>query len=168
MASVELPPPVKITELPETPLTSGHLNHHGLPWVEQGGGVEMKLLRVSDDTGHWISMNRFQPGTQLPPHRHSGGVFAYTISGSWGYRESDFLATAGSVIREPANTAHTLYVPAEATEPAVVIFFIEGSLVHYLPDGSIWGISDGHTQIADYLALAQAQGHALTREMLLP
>ena len=167
MASVELPTPIRITELPETPLTSGHINHHDLPWVEQGGGIEMKLLRVSDDTGHWISMNRFQPGTQLPPHRHSGGVFAFTISGTWGYLESDFLSTAGSVVREPANTAHTLYVPADAQEAAVVIFFIDGSLVHYLPDGSIWGISDGHTQIADYIALAQAQGHPVTRDMLL-
>jgi 2,4'-dihydroxyacetophenone dioxygenase len=167
VASVEFPAPVKITDLPETPLSSGHLNHHELPWVEQGGGVAMKILRVSDDTGHWISMNLFQPGTELPPHRHSGGVFAFTISGTWGYRESDFLSTPGSVVREPANTSHTLFVPADASEPAEVIFFIEGSLTHYLPDGSIWGISDGHTQLADYLALAAQQGHAITRDMLM-
>ena len=92
---------------------------------------------------------------------------AFTLQGRWGYRESDFISTAGSVVREPANTAHTLYVPADAQEPAVVIFFIDGSLVHYLPDGSIWGISDGHTQMADYIALAQAQGHPVTRDMLL-
>ena len=167
MASIELPAPAKITELPETPLSSMHLNHATLPWVEQGGGVEMKLLRVSDDTGQWVSMNRFQPGTELPPHRHSGAVFAFTLSGAWGYRESGFVATAGSLVREPANTSHTLYVPRDATGPAEVIFFIEGSLIHYLPDGTIWGISDAHTQLAEYLALAKAQGHAVTRAMLL-
>ena len=167
MGTVELPPPVRITELPETPLSSAHLNHHALPWVSQGGGVEMKILRVSDDTGQWVSMNRFQPGTELPPHRHSGGVFAFTLSGRWGYRESTFLSSPGSLVREPANTSHTLYVPADATEPAEVIFFIEGSLVHYLPDGSVWGVSDAHSQLADYLALAKAQGHAITRADIL-
>ena len=167
MGTVELPPPVRITGLPETPLTSSHLNHHALPWVSQGGGVEMKILRVSDDTGQWVSMNRFPPGTQLPPHRHSGAVFAFTLAGRWGYRESAFIATPGSLVREPANTSHTLYVPEDATETAEVIFFIEGSLVHYLPDGSVWGVSDAHTQLADYLALANAQGHAITRADLL-
>ena len=167
MASIELPAPAKITDLPETPLSSAHLNHHALPWVEQGGGVAMKLLRISDDTGQWVSMNRFQPGTELPPHRHSGAVFAFTLSGRWGYRESAFIATTGSLVREPANTSHTLYVPADATEPAEVIFFIEGSLVHYLPDGTIWGISDAHTQLAEYLALTAAQGQAVQRSALL-
>ena len=127
----------------------------------------MKMLRVSDDTGQWVSMNRFPPGTELPPHRHSGAVFAFTLQGRWGYRESDFIASPGSLIREPANTSHTLYVPADASEPAEVIFFIEGSLVHYLPDGTIWGISDAHTQLAEYLALASAQGQPISRESLL-
>lgn len=167
MSTIDFPPPLKIGDLPETPLSSGHLNHHDLPWVEQGGGVEMKMLRVSDESGHWVTMSRFQPGTELPPHRHSGGVFAFTIAGRWGYRESDFLASAGSVVREPANTSHTLYVPADATEAAEVIFFIEGSLVHFMPDGGVWGISDGHTQLAEYLALAAAAGHSITRDMLL-
>jgi hypothetical protein len=94
-------------------------------------------------------------------------VFAFTLQGRWGYRESDFLSTPGSLVREPANTAHTLYVPADATETAEVIFFIEGSLVHCLPDGSIWGVSDAHTQLAEYLALAAAQGHRLSRGDIL-
>ena len=167
MSSVELPPPMSMKGLPETPLSSAHLNHHTLPWVEQGGGVAMKMLRVNDDTGHWVSMNRFPPGTELPTHRHSGGVFAFTLQGRWGSRESDFLSTPGSLVREPANTAHTLYVPADATETAEVIFFIEGSLVHCLPDGSVWGVSDAHTQLAEYLALAAAQGHRLSRSDIL-
>ena len=167
MTAMELPPPVRVTELPQTPLASAHLNHHALPWVEQGGGVAMKMLRVNDDTGHWVSMNRFPPGTELPAHRHSGGVFAFTLQGRWGYRESAFIAAPGSLVREPANTSHTLYVPADAPEAAEVIFFIDGSLVHCLPDGSIWGVSDAHTQLAEYLALAAAQGHTLSRADIL-
>ena len=164
---MELPEPVNITTLPETPLESGHLNHHDFPWVDQGFGIEMKILRVSDSTGSWVIMNRFPPGTQLPTHRHSGAVTALTLQGQWGYLESDFTATAGSVIFEPANTSHTLKVADDGEEPTIVFFTIEGSLTHYTEDGTIWGISDGHTQLAEYLRLAQEQGNPVDVGSLL-
>lgn len=164
---MELPAPVDITSLPETPLESGHINHNDLPWVDQGFGIEMKVLRVCDATGSWVIMNRFPAGTQLPTHRHSGAVIAYTLQGQWGYLESDFTAVAGSVIFEPANTAHTLKVADDATELTIVFFTIEGSLTHFTDDGTIWGISDGHTQLADYIRLAAEQGHNLSRSDLL-
>lgn len=167
MSTVELPDPVNITTLPETPLESGHVNHEELPWVDQGWGIEMKILRVNHDAGTWIIMNRFQPGTQLPTHRHSGGVTAFTLAGKWGYLEADFTATPGSVIREPANTAHTLKVADDSPEPAVVFFVIDGSLVNYTDDGTIWGIADGHTQLADYLRLAKEQGRDLDPSKIL-
>ena len=164
---MELPDPVDITTLPETPLESGHLNQNDLPWVDQGFGIEMKILRVCDSTGNWIIMNRFPPGTQLPTHRHSGAVTAYTLQGNWGYLESDFTATVGSVIFEPANTSHTLKVADDADEPTIVFFVIEGSLTHYTDDGTIWGISDGHTQLAEYLRLSKEQGNEVTIDQLL-
>lgn len=164
---MELPEPVDITTLPETPLESGHLNHDDLPWVDQGFGIEMKILRVCNDSGSWIIMNRFPPGTQLPTHRHSGGVTALTLQGKWGYLESDFSATAGSVIREPANTAHTLKVADDAGEPTIVFFQVEGSLTHFTEDGTIWGISDGQTQLAEYIRLSKEQDQEVTIDMLL-
>lgn len=167
MNTVDLPEPVNIVTLPETPLESGHVNHEELPWVDQGWGVETKILRVNDDSGSWIIMNRFQPGTQLPPHRHSGGVTAFTLAGRWGYLEADFTATAGSVIREPANTSHTLKVADDSPEPAVVFFMVEGALVNYTEDGTIWGISDGHTQLAEYTRQAAEQGLALDVSKIL-
>lgn len=167
MSTIDLPEPVSIATLPETPQESGHLNHHDFPWVDQGWGIEFKLLRVNHVSGHWIIMNRFQPGVQLPPHRHSGTVIAYTLQGLWGYLESDFTATEGSVVMEPANTSHTLKVADDASEPAVVFFHIEGALVNYTPDGTIWGIADGHTMLADYLRLAAEQGLAVDARRLL-
>lgn len=164
---MELPEPVNITTLPETPLESGHLNHNDFPWVDQGFGIEMKILRVSDSSGSWVIMNRFPPGTQLPTHRHSGAVTAITLQGKWGYLESDFTATEGSVIFEPANTSHTLKVADDIEEATIVFFTIEGSLTHYTEDGTIWGISDGHTQLAEYLRLAEDQGNPVNADLLL-
>lgn len=164
---MDLPEPVDITTLPETPLGAGHLNHNDFPWVDQGFGIEMKVLRACNETGNWLSMNRFPPGTQLPKHRHSGAVTAFTLQGKWGYLEHDFVATAGSVIREPANSAHTLKVADDSTEAAIVFFSIEGSLTHFTEDGSIWGISDAQTQLQEYLRLAEEQGLSVDVEKLL-
>jgi 2,4'-dihydroxyacetophenone dioxygenase len=164
---IELPQPVNITTLPQSPRSSGHVQHEQLPWVDQGWGIEFKILRVNHDTGSWVIMNRFAAGTMLPPHRHSGAVVAWTLSGKWGYLESDFSATAGSFIHEPANTAHTLKVADDASEPTVVFFAIEGSLVIYTPDGTIWGISDGETMLASYIELAKAQNLALDASLII-
>ncbi len=166
-SNTPLPPPESALTLPQTPLEAGHLNAEELPWVEQAPGIEMKVLRVSDDFGTWVVMNRFQPGISLPTHRHSGGVTAYTLSGRWGYREHDFIATAGSVVREPACSTHTLEVPADGTEPAVIFFVIEGSLTHIGDDGQIWAVSDAQTELARYREMVAAQGTALAADAIL-
>ncbi len=160
-------PEVNINSIPESPLAAGHLNHNDLPWVDQGMGIDFKMLRVCDKTGSWITMNRFPPGTLLPKHRHSGAVTAFTLQGRWGYLENDFLATSGSVIREPANSAHTLMVPETSEEPAVVFFCIEGSLTNFSDEGAIWGIADGHSQLADYLRLAEEQELTVDASLIL-
>ncbi|MRI34232.1 hypothetical protein EOPP23_14655 [Endozoicomonas sp. OPT23] len=160
-------PVLDINSIPESPLAAGHLNHNDLPWVDQGMGIGFKILRVCNQTGSWVTMNRFPPGTLLPKHRHSGAVTAFTLQGRWGYQEHDFLATEGSVIREPANSAHTLIVPESTDEDAVVFFCIDGSLTNFGEDGSVWGIADGHSQLADYLRLAEEQGLSVDASLIL-
>lgn len=164
---IELPEPMNITTLVQSPMESGHVHHDALPWVDQGWGIEMKILHVNHSSGNWVILNRFQPGTQLPTHRHSGQVFAYTIAGHWGYLESEFTAKPGSIVMEPANSAHTLKVADDSPEPAVVVFYIAGSLVNYTDDGTIWGVSDGHTQLAEYIRLADEQGKSFDQSMIL-
>lgn len=165
---VDLPEAENPLNLPQTPLVSGHLDTESMPWVEQAPGIEMKILRISDDFGTWVVMNRLQPGITLPAHRHSGGVTAYTVSGSWYYLEHDFVANKGSMVREPAGSTHTLTVSAKATEAAVVFFIIEGGLTHIGPDGSIWGISDAQTEKARYLQMVKEQGKKLPKCGILP
>ena len=167
MDITELPPPPSLADLPTTPLASGHVNHEDLPWVDQGWGIEYKICRVCNGTGAWIIMNRFQPGTMLPKHRHSGAVTAFTLQGKWHYLEHDFVATAGSIIREPANSAHTLHVFEDHSEPTVVFFVIDGSLTHYGEQGEIWGIDDAQTMLERYLDLAKAQGLSVDTDLIL-
>ena len=44
-----------------------HASDAELPWVDGGGGIELKLLRVSLSTGVWVVRNRFAPGVVDPP-----------------------------------------------------------------------------------------------------
>ena len=84
-----------------------------LPWVDATGGIWLKVLRVDSASGIWVVANRFEPGVTLQTHRHTGPVDGYTVSGRWHYLEYDFYSTAGSYIREPAGSIHTLDVPAD-------------------------------------------------------
>ena len=68
-----------------------------------------------------------------PTHHHHGEVHAWTISGTWGYREYPWQATVADYIYEEAGSTHTLFVPADMAEPAVVLFVIDGAQ-DYLDD----------------------------------
>jgi 2,4'-dihydroxyacetophenone dioxygenase len=135
-----------------------HIGEEDLPWVDATGGIELKILRVSLDTGVWVVRNRFQPGVQLQIHRHTGAVEGFTISGRWRYLEYDFVNTAGSYIHEPAGSVHTLSVPADNSGPTDVLFVIEGALLNLGPEGQVESVSDGPNVLEAYELLCQAQG----------
>ena len=135
------------SQLPLTEKDTSHLASGELPWVEILPGADAKLLRVSETSGTWVILTRFAIGSELPIHRHSGSVVAYTLEGKWGYRENDYLSTAGSFVYEPANSAHTLFCPEDSEEPAIVLFVIEGCLMFYDKDDNFLGILDGKTTL---------------------
>ena len=49
----------------------------------------------------------------------------------------------------------------------MVLFTIRGSLVNYTEDGTIWGVSDGHPQLAEYIRLAEEQEADLDPSLIL-
>jgi 2,4'-dihydroxyacetophenone dioxygenase len=135
-----------------------HAGEEELPWVDATGGIWLKVLRVDPSSGVWVVRNRFDPGARLQIHRHTGPVDGYTIAGRWHYLEYDFYSTAGSYIREPAGSVHTLDVPADNDGITDVLFVIEGALLNLADDGSVESVSDGPGTLAAYQALAEAQG----------
>jgi quercetin dioxygenase-like cupin family protein len=136
-----------------------HVGDADLPWVDGGDGVELKLLRVSLDSGVWVIRNRFQPGVQLPIHKHTGAVEGFTLAGRWQYLEYDFVSTEGSYIHEPAGSVHTLSVPADNTGPTDILFIIEGALLNLDANGQVESVVDGATVLMGYELLCEAQGH---------
>lgn len=139
-----------------------------IPWGELWGGIEMKMLRIGARDGVYSLLNRFAPGTVLPPHRHIGSVHAYTIRGTWCYREYDWIAGPGDFIYEPAGSIHTLTVPASNTEPTEVIFHIEKALIVLDDEGNELLTQDGVTIDAMYRQALEARGIRYPEGLVLP
>jgi len=83
-------------------------------------------------------------------HYHPHEVFAYTISGKWGYLEHDWTASAGDFIYESPGEAHTL-VAFESDEPMKAMFVVKGPLIWLDDDGQEAGFFDVH----DYIKMAR-------------
>jgi len=145
-------------ELAQTPLGAGMVDSEKLPWVHIGMEIHFKVLSCCNKTGRYSIMTKYPPGTQIPSHRHSGQVFAYTLQGKWGYVEHDFEAGPGSAVFETANSNHTLKVADDSPEDMILLSLMDGSLITYDDEGNIWAIDDCQTQTLRYLQLAKEQG----------
>jgi quercetin dioxygenase-like cupin family protein len=158
---------VNPSTLPVTPRPPQCVNTDKLPWVDIGIGIHFKVLSVNDSTGEHAMLTKYPPGTELPPHRHSGPVFVYTLQGQWTYLEHDFIAGPGYVAHEVANSAHTLKVPNDAKEDLILLTHMTGNLITYDGQGNIWAIDDAQTQLANYIRLAKEQGIELDESLIL-
>jgi quercetin dioxygenase-like cupin family protein len=135
-----------------------HRGESELPFVDFGEGVSLQLLQVDLDQGLWIVRTRFQPGTTIQTHKHTGSVFALTLAGSWKYLEYPEVNTPGSYLFEPAGSVHTLSVPA--TEKAVtdVWFAIYGANLNLDANGNVEAVIDAGLVHQFYLAACREKG----------
>ncbi len=135
-----------------------HRGQSDNPFVDLGDGSTLQLMQVDIEAGLWVIRTKFQPGYVVQTHKHTGEVFAFTMSGSWKYVEYPEVNTAGSYLYEPAGSIHTLTVPDTNTEVTDVWFAIYGANLNLEPDGSITSIIDAGSILQAYLLLCDAQG----------
>jgi quercetin dioxygenase-like cupin family protein len=143
-----------MTETPRAVLRS----EDDCPFVDLGDGSELQLLQVDIPNGLWVIRTRFQPGYRVPTHKHTGQVFAFTISGAWKYEEYPEVMTGGSYLYEPAHSVHTLIVPEDATEVADVWFAIYGANLNLDAEGNVESIVDAEMVRDGYLMMCEAEG----------
>jgi 2,4'-dihydroxyacetophenone dioxygenase len=135
-----------------------HRGEDECPFVDAGDGVQLKVVQVDLEQGLWVIRNRFAPGVVVPKHKHTGAVYAFTLSGAWKYAEYPEVNRAGSYLFEPAGSIHTLTVPADNTEDTDVWFAIWGANLNLDADGNVESVFDAGFILEAYLALAEAAG----------
>jgi quercetin dioxygenase-like cupin family protein len=144
--------------IPEIPAAL-HRAEKDLPFVVYQEGVNFQLLQVDVETGLWIARVRFRPGVTIQRHRHTGEVFAFTLTGSWKYLEYPQVNTAGSYLYEPAGSIHTLHVPVTNTEVTDVWFAIRGANLNLDDEGNVESVLDAGAVLEIYIARCEADGH---------
>lgn len=135
-----------------------HRGEDECPWVDIGDGSLLKLVQIKRSEGLWVIKNRFAPGTVVQRHKHTGQVFAFTLSGAWKYAEYPEINTAGSFLFEPAGSIHTLVVPETNTEPTDVWFAIWGANLNLGPNDEVESVYDAELIYAAYTAMVEAEG----------
>ncbi|MEW9551984.1 2,4'-dihydroxyacetophenone dioxygenase family protein [Nonomuraea sp. NPDC050783] len=94
----------------------------------------------------WAGILRAKEAGLVNRHYHPHEVFAYTISGTWGYLERPWTATAGDFVHEAPGEGHTL-VAYDSGEPMKTFFIVKGPLIWLDENGEPDGFFDVHAYI---------------------
>ena len=140
-----------------------HRAENEIPFVPYQEGVVFQLLQVNTETGLWVIRVRFEPGVTIQRHRHTGEVFAFTLSGSWRYLEYPEINIAGSYLYEPSGAIHTLHVPATNKAVTDVWFAIRGANLNLDAAGNVEAVLDAATVLEIYRAQCKALGVAAAK-----
>ena len=135
-----------------------HVGDADCPWVDSFLGFDLKVVQIDVAQGLWVVRNRFRPGVVIQTHKHTGPVYAFTLSGSWKYAEYPEVNRAGSFLFEPGGSTHTLVVPEDNTEDTDVWFAVWGANLNLDADGNVETVYDAQFILDGYLALCEAAG----------
>ena len=141
-----------------------HIGSNDRPYADDFGapGVRLQLMQADVEGGTFVVRIRFAPGVQLPPHKHTGVVFAYTLAWEWSYLEYPTAPPnrAGSYLYEPPGSTHTLKGADDAGEETDVIFVVTGAML-VMQGGAVVAVLDAESHMRDWGATLRAQGKSV-------
>ncbi|WP_338759433.1 2,4'-dihydroxyacetophenone dioxygenase family protein [Massilia sp. METH4] len=142
-----------------------HVDTNNFPYARDytSPGLDLMLLQADIEAAVTTVRIRFQPGMQLPTHKHTGIVHAYTLAGSWRYLEYPDSPpnTAGSYLYEPPGSTHTLKVDDDNTGVTDVVFIVYGAMLILDDGGNVVAVFDAQSQTEHWQATLLAQGQAV-------
>jgi 2,4'-dihydroxyacetophenone dioxygenase len=124
------------------------------PWVPLGPGVSFRPLRFGRG-GRTLQL-RVEPGVVIKPHRHTGEVHAYNISGRRELIGKGEIAGPGAYVHEPSGNVDSWRCVGD--EPCVVHINLEGRLEYIDEAGAVLDYTDNQRLWERYLAWCQEQG----------
>lgn len=145
--------------IPHTIPAASHRGEQEFPFVTIMDGVMVQVVHADIKAGLWVTRMRAQPGVTLQRHKHTGEVFAFTLSGSWCYLEYPEINRAGSYLHEPAGSVHTLHVPPGNTGITDVWFAIRGANIYLDDAGNVTSVTDAAKAVERYLQACTEAGH---------
>ncbi len=86
---------------------------HELPWTEALAGIKAKRFWSDPATNRFAVLSRFEPGAQIPRHRHLGDELIFVLEGSTADEFGE--VTAGNLNFRPQGCVHTVTSPQGAT-----------------------------------------------------
>lgn len=95
-------------------------------WVLRPAGHFYYPLMFDLAGGVTVNILKYPKGGIIGRHVHDGPVYSYTLQGSWGYLEHDWVANAGTFIWEPPGEMHTLNMYEDNT---IALYIMHGGLV---------------------------------------
>ena len=105
-----------------------------MPWVPFSEGIEIKVLRVSAESGAWSSVFRCAKGSGFARHRHLGPAEYLMISGKMevrgGREKGGITAFAGDYGYEPLGAIHDWTSFPEDT----VFYFTQNGPLEFLTE----------------------------------
>ena len=135
-----------------------HIGENDLPYVDVGSGIKLKLLMVDLADGLWIIRMKFEPGTEITKHYHTGPVLAVTYSGEWYYKEyPEDRNKKGSFLYEPAHSMHTLTIPETNDEVTDVWFAVRGANLNVDENDEVESVTDANSILEAYKSLCSEQ-----------
>lgn len=130
---------------------------HDRTWMPVGTLGHSRPLVYDTRNGGWISLLRAKGEGTIQRHRHAAPVTAWTLDGSWGYREHDWVARKGSFVYEPAGHIHTLFIHPEQGH-MLAVFHIFGPLVYINEAGEAEDYEDVFVRMDRYLKYCKTVG----------
>lgn len=126
-------------------------------WMPIGTVGHTRPLMFDISHGAWISVLRARGAGTIQRHRHASPVTAWTLDGTWGYREHAWVARAGSFVYEPAGHIHTLYIHPEQWHMTAV-FHVFGPLVYLDAEGVAENYEDVFVRLDNYAKYCREAG----------
>jgi len=117
------------------------------PWVQWYPGIGLKLLRATQETGHWTILVNCSKGSSFPRHEHLGAGEYYVISGKMevrgGVENGGITAIAGDYGYEPNGVVHDMTNFPEDT----TLYFTNFGPIRFIDDdNNTWRRRRGKNQ----------------------